>query len=252
MISKPRIAIPLPTSTDPAYNERCWKQYAEAVEQSGGIAVAIPLEQKPADIARQVASCSGVLLPGSPADINPQRYGQSPLPQTAQSDALREAADELLLQDAFNLHKPLLAVCYGHQSMNVWKGGSLVQDVGKEVDHTPGRSIEKAHKVLLLAGAEHLQAAFGEEVPYVNSSHHQAVSLPGDGLRLAAYVAEDGVIEAVEGEEGFVVGVQWHPERTFSTQGASRKLFADFVQAAGDWEAPHGARSGQPCGVLPS
>jgi putative glutamine amidotransferase len=239
MMSKPRIAIPLPTSTNVAYNERCWKQFAEAVEQSGGIPVEIPLEQEPAAIARQVASCSGVLLPGSPADINPQRYGQLPHPRTADSDPLRESADELLLQDAFNLHKPLLAVCYGHQSMNVWKGGSLVQHLETGVNHTPGRTVEEAHPVSLLAGAGHLRAAFGEDVAYVNSSHHQAVSSAGDGLRVVAYVAEDRVVEAVESEEGFVVGVQWHPERTFSTQLASRKLFADFVDAARAWQAPH-------------
>lgn len=239
MTPKPRIAIPFPTSTDDEYNDRCWKQYADAIEQSGGVAVPIVLDQQPSAIARQVSSCSGVLLPGSPADVHPQKYGESPHPETSPRDVLREAADELLLQDAFNLHKPLLGVCYGHQSMNVWKGGTLVQHLETAIDHTPGRAVEDAHEVFFRSDARHLRAAFGSSTAQVNSSHHQAVATPGDGLHLAAYVAEDGVVEAVEAEEGFVVGVQWHPERTFATKAASRRLFSEFVQAASEWHAPY-------------
>ncbi|HEY0786131.1 MAG TPA: gamma-glutamyl-gamma-aminobutyrate hydrolase family protein [Acidobacteriaceae bacterium] len=235
---KPRIAIPLPTSTDPEYNQRSWPQYARAVEQSGGTPVEVPLHQDPSAIARQVASCAGVLLPGSPADIFPQRYGQQPHPRTSARDPLREAADELLLQDAFNLHKPLLCICYGHQSMNVWKGGTLVQHLETPVNHTPGRTVAEAHPVTLTPHARHLQAAFAGQSPQVNSSHHQAVATPGDGLFPAAYVAQDNVVEAVEAEEGFVVGLQWHPERTFDTQPASRRIFADFIDAARAWSVP--------------
>ena len=238
MNSMPRIAIPLPTSTDQEYNARCWTQYADAVEQSGGVAVAVPLEQEPSAIARLVAGCSGVLLPGSPADVYPQKYGEAPHPKTAPRDRLREAADELLLQDAFNLRKPLLGICYGHQSMNVWKGGSLVQHLETSVNHTPGRSIVDAHPVALAPEARHLRAAYEGETAHVNSSHHQAVATAGDGLRPAGRVAADGVLEAVEAPEGFVVGVQWHPERTFATDAGSRRLFADFVRAAGEWQAP--------------
>ncbi len=238
MTHLPRIAIPLPTSTDPAYNDRCWGQYAEAVKQSGGVPVQIALNQEPSAIARLVASCAAVLLPGSPADVDPQKYGEKARSETAPSDRLREAADELLLQDAFNLRKPLLGICYGHQSMNVWKGGVLVQHLETGVDHAPGRAIEDAHEVQLSQTARHLQAAFGAGSAKVNSSHHQAVAVPGDGLKLAAQGCGDQVVEAVEAEEGFVVGVQWHPERTFKTQEASRRLFAAFVRAAEVWQAP--------------
>ena len=153
---RPRIAIPLPTSTDAEYNQRCWQQYAAAVEQSGGTPVKVELDQEPSAIARLAGSCSGVLLPGSPADVHPQKYGEEPRPETAPRDVLREAADELLLQDAFNLHKPLFGICYGHQSMNVWKGGSLVQHLETRVNHAPGHAVEQAHAVLLAPEAHHL------------------------------------------------------------------------------------------------
>ena len=100
----PRIAIPEPNSTEPEYNQRSWPQYARAVEACGAIPVPVPLSESPATVAKLVASCSGVLLPGSPADVNPQKYGQEPVQECAPADPSREAVDELLLQDAFNLH----------------------------------------------------------------------------------------------------------------------------------------------------
>lgn len=229
----PRIAIPEPNSTQPEYNQRSWPQYARAVEISGGIAVPVPLSESPATVARLVASCSGVLLPGSPADVNPQKYGQEPAPECAAADSAREAVDELLLQDAFNLHKPLLCICYGAQSLNVWKGGTLQQHLATAINHKPGRDVLEAHPVAIAGGTKHL-ADFPASMT-VNSSHHQAVALPGDKLDIAA-TAPDGTIEAIEQRgEHFVLGVQWHPERTFDFSAPSRTIFSNFVKAARSW-----------------
>jgi putative glutamine amidotransferase len=129
--------------------------------------------------------------------------------------------------------------------MNVWKGGTLKQHLTTEVDHAPGRTIDEAHAVVVDPGAVRLVEAFGGLGGLVNSSHHQALDCVGDGLRVAAYAAGDGVVEAVEGEEGFVVGVQWHPERTFARQAASRRLFTSFVEAAREWRA---SGTGDDCG----
>ncbi len=228
---RPRIAIPLPTGSDFAYNERSWPQYARAVELSGGEPVQIELNQLPDVIASVVAECQGVLLPGSPADINPEKFGQARIPEAALPDQLREAADELLLQDAFNLGKPLLGICYGHQAMNVWRGGSLIQHLQTEVDHRPGREVRDAH--LLEVTPDSRMARFLGEERAVNSSHHQAVLVPGDGLIISALCAIDHTVEAVEGSgNAFVVGVQWHPERTFDASHASRALFSEFLVAA--------------------
>ena len=79
----PRIAIPEPTSTDTKYNERSWPQYARAVEAVGGQAVKIPLVASPAEVAQMAGSCEGVLLPGSGADVNPEKYGQARIPECA-------------------------------------------------------------------------------------------------------------------------------------------------------------------------
>lgn len=234
MTDRPRIAIPEPTSTDPAYNQRSWPQYAQAVEANDAVAVRVPLSESPAAVADLVASCSGVLLPGSPADLNPQKYEQEAIRECAAADGAREAADELLLQDAFNLRKPLLCICYGTQSLNVWKGGTLIQHLATEINHKAGRAVIEAHSVAIAHDSAHL----GRFQPsmLVNSSHHQAIATPGDGLDIVA-TAPDGTIEAVEQRGGqFVLGVQWHPERTFPENPGSQAIFREFAEAAKEWK----------------
>ncbi len=253
-MTKPRIAIPVPTSTDFEYNRRSWPVYASAVSRSGGEPVEVPLNQPPAATAQLIANCQGVLLPGSGADVNPQKYGQDPIEECNPADAARENVDELLLQDAHNMGKPILTVCFGTQMLNVWRGGSLVQHLaGLPVNHRAGRAVAVAHTAVIapdsllgevVADDPDLQPATGNRKLPVNSSHHQAIDAPGDGLRISARSSEDGVIEAIEGTSGrtnpggsgsFVLGVQWHPERTFEESAASRALFARLVREAAAW-----------------
>ncbi len=245
---QPRIGIPIPTLAQTDYNQRTWPQYAAAVAQAGGEPVAIPLTLDPAAIAKLATSCQGILLPGSHADLNPAKYGEERLTETAEPDLARENVDELLLQDAHSLHKPLLTICYGTQSLNCWRTGTLVQDLMQiPVNHRAGGSVVVAHSVLvephsLLArivgeSPEVTQAPDYLRLP-VNSSHHQAIGIVGDGLRVTARCPQDGVVESIEGTrpDHFVLGLQWHPERSLETSPASRLLFQRFVEAAAAWE----------------
>jgi putative glutamine amidotransferase len=235
----PRIAIPEPNSQDSEYSARSWPQYAQAVEAAGGIAVKVPLSASPATVAQLVASCEGVLLPGSPADLNPQKYGEDAIPSCNPADPAREAVDELLLQDASNLYKPLLGICYGFQSLNVWRGGTLLQHLTTAVNHEAGRTVTEAHVVEIEAKSR-LRRLLGlgtRGTLSVNSSHHQAVGILGDGLVRAAWSPDDGVVEAAEGHgDQFLIGVQWHPERTYTENRAAQGLFQAFVDAAAVWE----------------
>ena len=244
---KPKIAIPVPHSQKKEYAQRSLPQYLRAIENSGGEPVVIELSQTPTEIAKAISQCQAVLLPGSSADVDPEKYNAQRHPKTAAADQLRDAADELLLQDAYNLHKPILGICYGLQSLNVWRTGTLVQDIAEQIEskaksrvnHEAGREVAQAHKVrvdpesrfaaVLANGSD--KAAF--EIP-VNSSHHQSAEQVGDGLRVVARCPEDGVIEAVEGTapDHFVLAVQWHPERSFDSEPASRALFGAFIKAA--------------------
>ena len=242
---KPRIAIPVPNSADTNYVMRALPQYEHAIRQAGGAPIIIDVKATLADIAQQAKTCDGVLLPGSPADVDPEKYGAPRHPKTAAPDAMRDNADELLLQDAYNMRKPIFGICYGLQSLNVWRTGSLDQDLMTGVNHDAGKTIAQAHlaqvdpqsklaAILRSAGA--LPADVEPAIP-VNSSHHQAADVVGDGLHLVAWCPADQVKEAVEGaaDDHFVLAVQWHPERTCDTDPASRALFQAFVRAAADW-----------------
>lgn len=245
---KPRIAIPVPHS-NAEYAHRALPQYQQAVEQAGGEPVVIDLGLPNAEIARLATQCDAILLPGSRADIDPQKYGAALRnPKTAPSDPPRDNADELLLQDAYNLRKPILGICYGLQALNVWRSGSLVQHIESGINHEAGRAVEKAHPVDVdpVSGlARILKRQWQPDKPnlqpgeklqgWVNSSHHQAAGHIGDGLRAVAWSPEDHVVEAIEGTapDHFVLGVQWHPERTTENDAASRAIFRAFVDAAG-------------------
>jgi putative glutamine amidotransferase len=237
---KPRIAIPIPTGTDDAYNRLNWPAYAAAISASGGEPVQVALDLSPRQIAELANSCHAILLPGSPADVNPAKYGQAPDPATAPADAPRENVDELLLQDAHNLYKPILGICFGAQMLNVWRGGTLVQDLTiLPVNHAAARGVAVAHNAAI--GATSLLSEIVGEVGIpVNSSHHQAIGIPGDGLRVSARCPQDGVVEAIEGgqtsDAHFVLGLQWHPERTFDQSPASAALFRFFVEQAAAWK----------------
>ncbi|HEU4413918.1 MAG TPA: gamma-glutamyl-gamma-aminobutyrate hydrolase family protein, partial [Candidatus Angelobacter sp.] len=160
---KPRIAIPEPCSYDPEYSNRALPSYLRAVEAAGGEPVVIALASSPEDIARTVTNCAGVLLPGSKADVDPQKFNAPRHPQTAAADQLRDAADELLLQDAYNLRKPVFGICYGLQSLNVWRSGTLVQHIQSPVNHSAGAKVEIAHEVRVEPGSILARASEGKK-----------------------------------------------------------------------------------------
>lgn len=258
-VMPPRIAIPLPHSGDPEYAQRALPQYERAVAMAGGEPVRIPLDQAPAEVMRLIERCDAVLLPGSKADVDPAKYDARRDAQTADADSSRDMVDELLLQDAYNMRKPILGICYGLQTLNVYRFGTLIQHIESPVKHASGRQVAVAHSVEIDLGsklAEIVGSRSGEGhgfshaaqpgnerasareaqplVVPVNSSHHQAADLVGDGLRAVARSPQDGVIEALEGTSAdhFVLAVQWHPERSVDDDEPSRAIFRALVDAA--------------------
>jgi len=241
--ARPRVGVPWRTAAEEAANHRAKiDKYLHAVEQAGGKAVLLSLVLSPADLKRQAEDLDAILLTGSPADIDPAHFRAARHPATADADAARERTDFALLEHALETGKPVLAICYGIQSLNVFLGGSLVQDIPTEVGSKICHSLEEdelpngeelpeplhgaqfdSGRVLHLSGSAQAQ---------VNSSHHQSVLEPGRGLRVTAH-AQDGVIEAVEWTEdsNWIVGVQWHPER-MPGDPLAQALFRDLLFAA--------------------
>jgi putative glutamine amidotransferase len=266
----PRIAIPMPHGTDPEYAERAIPQYEHAVVLTGGEPVRVPLDQTADEVLRIVQHCDGVLLPGSKADVDPARFHASRSPHTAAADPRRDAVDDLLLEHAYKLRKPVLGVCYGLQSLNVHCAGSLIQhipdflpeEIRAKVNHEAGKNVPVAHAVEIEPGSKLAEIVNGcndknreghgfsrsdadsvREAPLadggrlvvpVNSSHHQSADAIGDSLRIVARCTDDGIIEALEGTapDHFVLAVQWHPERSMEQDAPSRAIFRAFIEAA--------------------
>ena len=178
--------------------------------------------------------------------MDPEKYGQERIAECAPADPAREAVDELLMQDAANLYKPLFGICYGFQAWNVWRGGALIQDLQTGVNHKPGREVREAHLVSV-AGGSKLGANRWKKELTVNSSHHQGLARPGDGLTIVARSCEDGLIEAVEGaEDQFVIAVQWHPERSFDYDTASKAHVCGFCERCGGLASARDSGVGRP------
>src|SRR5260370_15571743 len=173
------------------------------------------------------------LLPGSKADVDPAKFGSQRALQTAASDPERDIVDELLLQDAYNLRKPILGICYGLQILNVYRTGSLIQHIPDflpeetrtRVNQQAGRTVAVAHAAEIEGGSKLAEIVRGKKaaasaaevdklaIP-VNSSHHQSADLIGDGLRVVARCPDDGIIEALEGisPDHFVLASPWPPQ----------------------------------------
>jgi len=179
----------------------------------------------------------GLLLPGSPSNVEPARYGETVDLTPGRHDPARDATVLPLVRAALARGLPLLAICRGVQELNVALGGTLhqqVQELPGRLDHRggTGTAAEKyrpKHKVALEGGIAEL---IGRREINVNSLHEQAIDRPGQGLVVEAW-APDGTIEAVRvAGNPFALGVQWHPEWDVLAFPDRVALFAGFGRAA--------------------
>jgi putative glutamine amidotransferase len=239
---KPRVGIPWRTREEElqAKVEKL-NYYFAAVRRAGGEPQLLSLGLPAPELQKQMAELDAFVLPGSPADVDPARYAEPRHEKTKTLDPDRDRTDTALLDHALATHKPVLAICYGCQILNVHQGGTLVQDIASEKPATLAHgktdlaaNVSKGdleHPAALAPGS-HLQKLAGGTDVTINSSHHQSIDRPGEKLRVTAR-GPDGIIEGVEFEspEDWVVGVQWHPER-MPEDAFAQRLFAAFVGAA--------------------
>lgn len=173
----------------------------------------------------------GLLVSGG-IDVNCKRYGQEKHPKADPSDDTRDELESLLLSEMISRDMPCLGVCRGMQLLNVVRGGTLIQHIENVHIHQirPEDLWTIAHDVEVIPDTR-LYSIVGDQVRIgVNSRHHQAVDVVGDGLRVCARAVPDGVVEAIEmPEKRFVVGVQWHPENGVARDDSQTRLFAAFA-----------------------
>ncbi|MGH7975900.1 MAG: gamma-glutamyl-gamma-aminobutyrate hydrolase family protein [Limisphaerales bacterium] len=220
-------------------------KYENAILQAGGIPIVTPISTNRNILAETIRRVDGVMLTGGD-DINPDLYAKK-LPRAVRKTVEqtpdgggRDLLELVLIDEIFRQRKPLLAICRGHQLLNIALGGQLIADIRRQM---PGalnhqrmdKAGELVHEAALTAGSL-LAKIVGKQVLGVNSSHHQAVLEPAEPLMTVART-RDGIVEAMElkphaaRQMPFLLSVQFHPERLTERHAEHRAIFNRFIQA---------------------
>ncbi|HEU0176631.1 MAG TPA: gamma-glutamyl-gamma-aminobutyrate hydrolase family protein [Blastocatellia bacterium] len=233
--SRPLIGITTRLGAEETFYLR--RYYAEAVEGAGGAPVYIPLIPDRAYLSALCERLDGLALSGSNSDLDPVYYGEEPHQKLGPVLPERDETDLILLEVAERRAMPLLGICFGMQSLNVARGGSLIQDLASQipeaVKHEQGQTINRPSHHIRIEAHSLLAELAGSETARVNSSHHQAINKVGRDLRVIAR-APDGIIEAIidTRPDRFTLGVQWHPEIGWDKDKFSQAIFKKFIEAA--------------------
>ncbi len=219
-MSRPRVAVP-------HWRAPTWertKHYYSSLEAAGAEYVIVSGDTLP-------PNAQGLLLSGG-VDVNPSLYRERRGPRTDRPNRKRDSHELLLLHQALARDLPVLAICRGHELLNVAFGGTLLQNVDGDGHRWTDGGDSGWHEIRLGDSGRLADVYAPRAVLRVNSRHHQAVTRE----RLAASLepiahSPDGLVEGVESRgHRWVVGVQWHPERP-EMHPASDPLFAAFVAA---------------------
>jgi putative glutamine amidotransferase len=221
-------------SSPPKYEVKV--AYAEAVLRAGGLPFVIPYSDDPTTVDAFLDRIFGLVVTGGAFDIPPAAYGEQPREGLGTLKPGRTAFETALMQAALRRNIPVLGICGGMQLLHVLLGGTLFQDIRREMpsarDHEQQHDrTQPAHPVEVKEGT-HLAELLGKGQIMVNSTHHQAANRVPDGEVVSA-VAPDGIVEAIESKgHVFAVGVQWHPELLVHTVPAHLSLYRGLVQRA--------------------
>jgi putative glutamine amidotransferase len=208
--------------------------YVAALRTAGARTALLPPGQ-PVGAAEALAPFDGLLLAGG-GDIEPARYGAADHPAQYGTDPERDELELGLARAAVRLGRPTLGICRGIQLLNVAFGGTLVQhlpDLDGRTDHRVEHRVEAKQAIhgLRVEPGSRLAEAMGQVEAEGLSHHHQALDRIGDGFRPVAWAA-DGLVEGIERDHGWTVGVLWHPESTAGADPVQRRLLRAFVDVA--------------------
>ncbi|NNC77159.1 MAG: gamma-glutamyl-gamma-aminobutyrate hydrolase family protein [Woeseiaceae bacterium] len=248
---KPAIGVPADRRVlEPHPFHMVGEKYLKALtDGAAALPLIIPVLADELDVDEMLDAVDGVLLTGSPSDIEPHHYDGEPSRDGTLHDSARDAIALPLARRALERGIPLFAVCRGFQELNVALGGSLHQHVAevpgyhnhKEDPNAPlGEQYAPVHPVTLVDGGL-LASLSGEQSVMVNSLHGQGVRKLADGVSVEA-IADDGLVEAfsVDSATGFALAVQWHPEWRVRENPFSLKIFQAFGDACRKYAASKG------------
>jgi putative glutamine amidotransferase len=211
--------------------------YGEAVLRAGGLPFVIPYSDDRSVWESYLERVSGLLITGGAFDISPELYHEVPHDGLGPLKPERTTFELGLLRLALARKMPVLGVCGGMQLINVAHGGTLFQDLAKELPaaRPHQQKHDRAQPQHPVEVKEHSQLGecVGRGQLMVNSTHHQAVKRVGEGLVTTA-TAPDGVVEAIESKDGLVLGVQWHPELMIDSVPPNLGVYKALVNKARD------------------
>lgn len=204
--------------------------FFQALRIAGAYGVAIP----PMYDENVLDRLDGLIFTGG-TDIEPSLYKQTRKSYTDKPDTARDRFEYNLLLRALNLDIPVLGICRGGQLLNITFGGTLYQDILKESPYSKVHNVipeqEFAHEIKFVNDSK-LTHLSNNKLEKVNSKHHQAIQILGEGLKIIA-VASDNLVEAIEStQHRWVIGVQWHPEMIINENNFHQRIFNSFVEAA--------------------
>lgn len=211
--------------------------YLDALHAAGGIGASVVYQDPDTiDVGAFVDRFDGLMVTGG-LDADPALYGQEPHPTTGEFDTTSDRWEIALIDAARRRGMPLLAICRGHQLLNIAAGGTLHQHIG-DLDGVGAHGIPDGGggtpNDMTVEPSSRLAQAIGTDGVVGNCHHHQAVDEVGEGLVVTARTA-DGIIEGLEApDDAWTVAVQWHPEDSARNDPIQQRLFDAFVRASQD------------------
>ncbi|WP_196592664.1 gamma-glutamyl-gamma-aminobutyrate hydrolase family protein [Pectinatus sottacetonis] len=209
--------------------------YVRSVEDAGGVPVIIPFEADEANIKATIELCDGLILSGG-QDVSPLNYGEEPLQGIGDVFPERDKFDFSLIRAAMDRLLPVLAICRGHQIINVYNGGTLYQDLSYDknctIKHLQNQRPELGTHTIILEKNSRLADIIGKTEIITNSFHHQTIKTAGSGLEITGR-AKDGTIEAFEHNNyPWLISIQFHPEMMSAVNEDMKKIFVALITAA--------------------
>jgi gamma-glutamyl-gamma-aminobutyrate hydrolase PuuD len=213
------------------------RSYIDAILNTDGIPVLIPLMRDDEKLVELLKSLDGLIFVGG-GDFDPAYYAEKPIPQMGKINAPRDTFEIRLLRHAAAAGVPVLGICRGLQLINITFGGSLYQDIpvqhyDKSISHRQKQPTSLGTHSVIIENDSEISKIVKEKMLWVNSAHHQAVKRLAEGFHVSGK-SPDGIIEVIEKVDSvnWIMGVQFHPEQMISKDKALMNIFKGFIEVA--------------------